>query len=73
MRSCDFEYNLILKPDYFTTTHTQWYYFSVANTRKDKEYRFNIINMMKPDSLYNAGMKPLQYSEINSKTKSIRP
>ena len=25
---------------------------------------------MKPDSLYNAGMKPLQYSEINAKNKS---
>jgi hypothetical protein len=32
----DYEYNLILKPDYFTRGHTQWYYFSVANTRKDK-------------------------------------
>jgi len=30
------EYNLILKPDYFTTGHTQWFYFSVANVRKDK-------------------------------------
>lgn len=35
-----------------------------------KEYRFNIINMMKPDSLYNAGMKPLLYSESNAKNKS---
>lgn len=60
---CDYEYNLILKPDYFTTGHTQWFYFSVANTRKDVEYRFNIINMMKPDSLYNSGMKPLIYSD----------
>ncbi|KAL4508114.1 hypothetical protein ABPG72_021487 [Tetrahymena utriculariae] len=66
---CDYEYNLILKPDYYTTGHTQWYYFSVANTRKDVEYRFNIINMMKPDSLYNSGMKPLMYSEKQAKFK----
>ena len=26
--------------------------------------------MMKPDSLYNAGMKPLVYSEKNAKFKS---
>ena len=30
-------------------------------------YRFNIINLMKPDSLYNHGMKPLMYSEIEAK------
>mmetsp|Transcript_13479 Transcript_13479/g.11544 ORF Transcript_13479/g.11544 Transcript_13479/m.11544 type:complete len:495 (+) Transcript_13479:437-1921(+) len=65
------EYNLILKPDYFTRGHTQWYYFSVANTRKDKEYRFNIINMMKPDSLYNCGMKPLIYSDAHARYKKI--
>ena len=29
--------------------------------------RFNIINLMKPDSLYNHGMKPLMYSEIEAK------
>lgn len=38
--------------------------------RNIKEYRFNIINMMKPDSLYNAGMKPLIYSEALAKQKS---
>jgi hypothetical protein len=59
----EFEYNLILATDYNTNGHTQWYFFSVANTRKNVEYRFNIINLLKPDSLYNVGMKPLIYSE----------
>ena len=58
----EFEYNLILKPDYQTNGNIQWFYFLIANTRKNQEYRINIINMMKPDSLYNAGMKPLMYS-----------
>lgn len=58
----DYEYDLILKPDYNTKGNTQWYYFSVSNTRQGRTYRFNIINMMKPDSLYNEGMKPLMYS-----------
>ena len=30
--------------------------------RKDRVYRFNIVNFMKPDSNYNAGLKPLVYS-----------
>ena len=71
MQKSEYEYKLILSTDYNTTGHTQWYYFSVANTRKKVEYRFNIINLLKPDSLYNVGMKPLIYSEKNAKTKGL--
>lgn len=63
----EYEYQIILRADWNTTSHTQWYYFSVANTRKDVEYKFMIINLMKPDSLYNSGMKPLFYSEKQAK------
>jgi hypothetical protein len=62
----DFEYDLILKPDYNTKGNTQWFFFSIGNTRAGKLYRFNIINMMKPDSLYNYGMKPLMYSQTDA-------
>jgi len=58
----DTEYDLYLKNDYGTNGFTQWYYFRVSNTRKDRVYRFNIVNLMKPDSNYNQGMKPLIYS-----------
>jgi hypothetical protein len=58
----DTEYDLYLKNDYGTNGYTQWYYFRVQNTRKDRVYRFNIVNLMKPDSNYNQGMKPLIYS-----------
>ena len=58
----DYEYDLYLKNDYGTNGFTQWYFFRVMNTRKDKVYRFNIVNFMKPDSNYNQGMKPLIYS-----------
>jgi len=51
----EYEYNLVLATDFNTNGHTQWYFFSVANTRKNVEYRFNIINLLKPDSLYNVG------------------
>jgi len=32
---CEFEYNLILATDFNTNGHTQWYFFSIANTRKN--------------------------------------
>lgn len=49
-----------------TRGHTQWFYFSVSNVRKGVPYKFNIINLMKPDSLFNFGMKPVVYSEKNA-------
>ena len=49
----EYEYDLILKYDHGTNNHTQWYYFAVGNTRKDVRYKFNIINLMKPESSYN--------------------
>mmetsp|Transcript_14003 Transcript_14003/g.21826 ORF Transcript_14003/g.21826 Transcript_14003/m.21826 type:complete len:136 (+) Transcript_14003:743-1150(+) len=51
-----FEYDLILKPDYLTKNHSQWFYFRLKNTKAGQTYRFNIINLLKPDSLYNHGM-----------------
>ncbi len=60
--SGEYEYDLYLKNDYGTSGFTQWYYFRVGNTRKDQTYRFNIVNLMKPESTYNMGMKPLMYS-----------
>ena len=44
------------------SNYTQWFYFKVSNMRKDQEYVFHIVNFVKPDSLYNTGMKPLIYS-----------
>lgn len=41
------------------------------NTRKDKVYRFNIVNLMKPDSNYNHGMKPLVYSVTEAEHRDI--
>lgn len=59
----EFEYDLIIKPDYLTKGNNQWFYFRMSNTLKGRTYRFNIINLLKPDSLYNHGMQPLMYSE----------
>ena len=67
----DTEYDLFLKNDYGTNGFTQWYYFSVKNTRKGKLYRFNIVNLLKPDSNYNQGMKPLVYSAKEAEANNI--
>ncbi|CAE7514428.1 AGBL3, partial [Symbiodinium pilosum] len=71
VQAYEFEYDLILNPDYNTKSHTQWYFFRVGNTRKGPEYRFNILNMVKPTSVYNEGMRPLRYSSIDAATKGI--
>jgi len=57
-----YEYDLYVKNDYGTQSFCQWYYFRIGNTRKDRTYRFNLVNFMKPDSTYNQGMRPLTYS-----------
>ena len=40
--------------------------FQVQNMRSDLTYRFSIVNFSKPDSLYNYGMKPVLYSQIEA-------
>lgn len=61
----EFVYDLELRAD-FGSIHphmTQWFYFRIKNVRANTEYTFNIVNLCKPDSSYNQGMKPLVYSE----------
>ena len=58
----EYEYDLILRPDANTRGHTQWFYFGVAKMKHGPLYKFNVVNCVKPDSLFNAGMLPLVYS-----------
>ena len=59
---------MILKYDYGTTNYTQWFYFRVGNTRKDVTYKFNIINLIKNESSYSQGMRPLVYSKTEAES-----
>ena len=61
IRVSDTEYNLLLAYDTETQTYTQWYYFSVVNPAKGA-VKFNILNLIKYESLYNEGMKPVVWS-----------
>ena len=62
MKISEYEYDLILQNDINTNGHTQWFFFRVANTYKGRTVKFNILNLAKPDSLYNYGMRILSYS-----------
>ncbi|CAN0068611.1 unnamed protein product, partial [Heterosigma akashiwo] len=46
--------------DTHTNGHVQWFYFSARNgpDQAGLRVRFNVVNMMKKDSLYNFGMRP---------------
>lgn len=67
----DYEYDLVLQNDINTNGHTQWYFFRVSNTKPGMTVRFNIINLLKPDSLYNQGMRVLAYSSLKSKSENL--
>ena len=65
------EYNLILEYDAETKGYTQWYYFSVQNYKNNHNVRFNLINLMKYESLYNNGMKPLVFSTQQNRLNGL--
>ncbi|XP_058444182.1 cytosolic carboxypeptidase Nna1-like isoform X2 [Malaya genurostris] len=64
-------YELYLRPDMYTNRHTQWFYFRVKNTKAKVVYRFSIINLTKPDSLYKEGMRPLLYSTLDAEYNHV--
>jgi len=66
-----YEYDLVLKTDFKTNNHTQWYFFRVKNAKKFRQYQFNLLNFVKPDSSYNSGMKPLMYSRKEAESTGI--
>ncbi|NWV63783.1 CBPC2 carboxypeptidase, partial [Malurus elegans] len=66
-----YEYVLMLRPDLYTAKHTQWFYFRVQNTRREPLYRFTIVNMTKPKSLYGQGLQPLLYSQRDARSHGI--
>ncbi|CAG7730303.1 unnamed protein product [Allacma fusca] len=64
-------YELYLRPDLYTDRHSQWFYFRIQNTKENITYRFSIVNLNKPDSLYRYGLKPLMYSEKDAQLNNV--
>ena len=50
-----------MRTDYGTTGYTQWFFFRISNFKRGQRYKLNIMNMMKPNYMYNQGMKILCY------------
>lgn len=48
----EFEYNCFVNFDFNSSVHSQWYYFSVRNISKNKQFKFNICNLQKDESNY---------------------
>uniref|UniRef100_A0A8C2T7C1 AGBL carboxypeptidase 3 n=1 Tax=Coturnix japonica TaxID=93934 RepID=A0A8C2T7C1_COTJA len=67
----EFEYQLTLRTDLYTSRHVQWFYFQVSNTQAGMPYRFTIVNFTKRKSLYRHGLRPLLYSEADAKKYNI--
>lgn len=65
------EYDLEIAPDMNTRGNTQWFYFGVTNALVGVPYKFNIVNCVKPDSLFNAGMLPLVYSTEAARSSTV--
>ncbi|KAJ9439065.1 Cytosolic carboxypeptidase NnaD [Diplonema papillatum] len=64
------EYDLELASDANARGSTQWFNFSVTNAHPAC-YTFNLVNFVKPSSLYNKGLKPCFYSRKNKKWTSV--
>mmetsp|Transcript_86716 Transcript_86716/g.260334 ORF Transcript_86716/g.260334 Transcript_86716/m.260334 type:complete len:496 (-) Transcript_86716:75-1562(-) len=65
------EYDLVLNCDVNTRGHTQWFYFGIARAVRGHVYKFNVVNCVKPDSLFNCGMQPLVYSSVAAETHGV--
>ena len=67
----EFEYELYLQHDLYTGKYAQWFFFQVRNMQPGVRYRFVIMNLIKPASLYSEGMRPLFYSDKRANSSKI--
>lgn len=57
MKTGDNQYDLILQNDLNACGYTQWFYFTVRNTHKNRTCRFNIVNLV-TSSLFSTSPSP---------------
>ena len=53
------EYDLYLRSDTNTTWHYQWFFFAVANIKRERKVRFNLVNCSRNNTLFEQGMRPV--------------
>ena len=64
------EYDLELASDANARGSTQWFNFSVTNAQP-ATYTFNLVNFVKPSSLYNKGLHPCFYSRKTKRWAAV--
>lgn len=64
-------YELVLQNDINTRGNNQWFFFRVRNVQRNRTLRFSIVNLIKPDSLFNYGMKPTVFSKGRYERRKI--
>lgn len=62
----------MLQNDVNTRGHNQWFHFKLTSTRKHQKVRINIVNLVKKESLFSYGLKPLAYSDKQPKMGWMR-
>ena len=65
------KYELFLTNDSNTTGYTQWFFFRVSNTKKNKKVNFQIMNLLRKKSKYQNGIKIWYYSQKENNEKKI--
>ena len=64
-------YELFLHNDTNTSGYTQWFFFRVSNTKKNKKVNLNIMNFLRKRTKYSNGIKIWCYSRKNSEINKI--
>lgn len=54
-----------------TRGNNQWFFFRVRGAFKNTVLKFEIVNLIKKESLFSEGMKPTVFSKIRYETKGI--
>ncbi len=65
------KYELFLHNDTNTSGYTQWFFFRVSNTKKDKTINLNIMNFLRKRTKYSNGIKIWCYSRKNAEINKI--
>ena len=65
------KYQLFLHNDTNTTGYTQWFFFRVSNTKKNKKVNFAIMNLMRKRTRYSNGLKIWFYSKKLNQEKNL--
>jgi hypothetical protein len=64
-------FELVLQNDINTRGNNQWFFFRVRNVPRNRVLKFQIVNLVKADSLFNYGMKPTVFSKVRYEKKKI--